>query len=754
MPITSVRLVPGINTEKTPTLNEAGYSQSQLGRWKDGLFQKIGGWTRFYPFALDGSPRDMHAWQDFNDDARLAVGTTEQLDVITDGALIDITPQTFLSDVQPVFDTTASSPNVDITDANLTGAPTTYDSVYFNTPVSVGGIILSGLYPVSVALSSTKYRIVAATNATQTRSNLPISNITKANPGVVTYTGADNIANGDLVYIYGVVGMTQVNGHLFTVAGLNTGANTFQLSGVDTTGYSNYTSAGSISFAAVPQFGTTSGSATVNVTFANHGLSVGDTINFPITTTIGGVTIFGTYSAVAITSANIFTISADVTASSTTTAMMNAGEVELLYYVAVGPVSVGTGYGIGGYGDGGYGTGTTLSVLTGDPITATDWSFDNWGSTLLANPTGGGIYQWTPNSGFQNAQLISGAPIFVHSIFVAMPAQILVALGATSQQTIGVDPDPLFIRWSDQLDYNTWIASDTNQAGSFRIPTGSKIMGGLQGPQNALIWTDLDLWAMQYVGFPLVFGFNKIGSSCGLISQHAVAQMGPGIFWMGQSNFFVLTGGGATPIPCSVWDFVFQDLDQDNIDKCWAWASSTFNEVWWFFPSESGATGQCDSYVKLNTIEGAWDYGTLPRSCGIDQSILGKPIAATPAGLIFLHEDGENDDGNPISWSFRTGFWSLSDANDISFVDWILPDFRYGLLNGSQSATVMITLYSVNYPGGPETTYGPYTATSSSTYINTRLRGRQMAMQISGDDLNSFVRLGRLRVRAAPDGRY
>jgi hypothetical protein len=233
-----------------------------------------------------------------------------------------------------------------------------------------------------------------------------------------------------------------------------------------------------------------------------------------------------------------------------------------------------------------------------------------------------------------------------------------------------------------------------------------------------------------------------------------MTQLGGQVFWMGQSNFFTLTASGATPIPCPVWDEVFQDLDTANSFKCRAWSSTTFNEVWWFYPSKSGGTGENDSYVKLTITEGSWDYGSLKRSAAIDQSVLGTPIAAAPNGLIYQHEVGEDADGQPIAWSFETGFWTISEGSDIPFVDWFLPDMRFGLLNGDQDASVQVTFYSRYYPGGPVRTYGPYTFTQSTQFLNPRIRGREMAIKMSGNDIGSFVRLGLNRYRWAPDGKY
>lgn len=677
MPMGAIRLIPGVDTEKTYVLNEAGISTSSLIRFREGLVELLGGWERFYPFSVSGFVRSLFAWQDFNETGRLAVGTTTELNVVTQGGdLSDITPQILTSDFAPNFSTTAGSANVVVTDPNINNV-TIFDSVYFNTPIAIGGLVLSGLYPIDLVLGPTSYRIVAGSPATSTSTT-----------------------------------------------------------------------------AAVPQFDTTNGSSTVLVTIAAHGLAAGGAVNFPIATTVGGVIILGTYTVVEVTSANQFSIRASNQASSTTSVSMNSGDAQILYYISLGPPEPGTGYGIGSYGTGGYGTGSTNSAQTGTPITATDWTFDNWGQTLLACPRNGGIYYWEPSGGFENAQLISSGPTFVGGIFVAMPAQILVAWGASKTQNIGIDQDPLLVRWSDQLDFTTWTASTTNQAGSFRIPNGSRIVGGMQAPQNALIWTDLDVWAMQYVGFPLVFGFNKVGTSCGLISAHAMTQLGSAVYWMGRSNFFVMTGGGAVPMPCTVWDAVFQDLDENSIDKCWAWSNTPFNEVWWFYPSASGGTGQCDKYVKYNVVEQAWDYGTLDRTAGVDQSVLGMPIAASATSIIYQHETGYAADGAALNASIRTGYFAISEGQEVMFVDWFIPDMRWGTFNGDQNATVTITFYSVMYPGDTnERSYGPYPLTSTTKFINPRIRGRFCAIEIASSSVGTWWRIGKPIYRGAPDGR-
>lgn len=678
MPYGSVKLIPGVNVERTPTLLEAGYSQSSLGRFKDGLFQKLGGFQKFYSFAVSGIPRALHAWQDLNQTNRLAVGTTTQLGSITSGLLTDITPQTLTSSFAPNFSTVINTPTVTIVDSNIANV-TVYDAIYFNTPISVGGIILSGLYPIVTIVGTTSYTITAATNATSTVNN----------------------------------------------AG------------------------------AVPSFTTTNGSANVSVTLTAHGRSAGDTVVFPIATTGGGVTINGAYTVISITSANVFVITASNTASSGATFSMNSGNAQLVYYINLGPAAAGSGFGLGGFGLGGFGTGIVPVGQTGTPITASDYALDNWGQILLACPSGGGIYYWDPTGGFLNASLISTGPIFNGGMFVSQGAQILVAWGSTVTKNIGVQRNPLLVRWSDSGNFLQWTVTSTTQAGSFPIPVGSKIMGGMAVSLQNLIWTDLDCWSMSYMGPPLVFGFNKIGAGAGLASAHAMAQLRGNVYWMGLSNFYVLGGDGVKVLPCPIWDVVFQNLDTSNLDKIRTAPNTPFNEIWWFYPSASGGTGENDSYVKMNITEPGqpWDYGPMARAAWIDQSVLGNPIAASSSSIIYQHETTNNADGAALVPSFTTGYFEIAEGEELAFVDQILPDFKWGTFAGAQTAQVQLSFNVVDFPGNTPTTYGPYTVTQATEYISVRFRGRQMSITASSTDLGSFWRLGRVRYRWGPCGR-
>jgi hypothetical protein len=687
MPYGSVTLVPGVNAERTPTLLEAGYSQSQLMRFRDGLAQKHGGWSRFYANALNGVPRDLHAWEDLNQVTHLGVGTTTSLYVITNNLPFTITPQTLTSNISPNFTTTLNSTAVQITDTNISNV-TTFDTIVLQTPISIGGIVLSGVYPIVQITGTSSYEITSATAAT---------------------------------------------------------------SGVSGGG-------------AVPVFATTSTSYIVKVTINNHALSVGNSVVFPLSTTLGGVTILGTYEVVTVVDSNNFYIFVSNQATSSTSASMNSGNAEIVYYInqaPPSPPSAGSGYGTGGYGNGVYGIGTSGggggggAQQPGIVITATDWTQDNWGQILLACPANGGVYQWNPTAGAINAGLVASAPVYSGGLFVSTTQQILVCWASTVQQAIGIAQDPLWVNWSNVSDFTNFIPTTTDQAGGYRIPKGSRIVGGMATPNQNLIWTDEDCWAMNYLGPPFVFGFNMIGAGAGLISSHAAQSLRGGVFWMGPSNFFSYTANGVNVIPCPVWDIVFQNLNTSFVQNIRALPNTPFNEAGWSYPSSASVSGENDSYVKFNIVEpnAPWDYGSLARSSWTDLNVYGNPLGTNPQGVVYQYETSMDADGQAIVSSFQTGYFYIAQGEDYCFVDQVIPDFRYGFYGQSQGATLSFTFFVTNYEGDAPLQYGPYAFNSTTEFIPVRFRGRLISILVQSSDLGSFWRLGRIMYRWAPCGR-
>lgn len=385
------------------------------------------------------------------------------------------------------------------------------------------------------------------------------------------------------------------------------------------------------------------------------------------------------------------------------------------------------------------------------PYSLLVWSVDNFGQNLLACPSGGGIYTWTPPNTATPAALIATAPTANQGVFVSAPQQIAIAFGA--QPLGGGAMDPMLVRWSDQSDDTDWTPSTVNQAGSFRLSRGSHIVGALSAQLGNFIWTDLDLWQMQYIGFPLVYGFIPVGILCGLLAQKAVAILGSTIYWMSDHGFFAYSGSGVTPIPCSVWDAVYKDLDDANADKCHAESNFHFYEVWFFYPSISGGTGEIDSYIKFNVLTNAWDYGKLVRTAGTDQNKPGGPIWVDGNGFLQQHEVGLDADGQPMTGvTVRSGFTHLAQGTEFLFCDQFIPDILW-TDSTANPPSIEVSLYFRNWPGDTPTVEGPFTVTPTTEYITFRTRAREVAIQIDCDALGTWFRLGLPFLRVQPAGR-
>lgn len=773
----SLKVIPGVDQNKTPALNEAALSSCNLVRFMPdrsgyGLVQKLGGWTAYYPTPISTTPRALWAWEDTNAATYLAVGNQAaptslqaSLDIIAAGNLTNITPRTLTTNPTINFTTTAGSSVVTIVDAGI--STSNFDTVFISTPVAIDTLILAGFYPVTV-----------------------------------------------------------VSGTTYTIQALNA------------LGQPAYAAVGVSSGGAAPTYTTTTGSATVTVTLANHGLVVGGSYSALIATVFNGVTIFGNYTVLTVPTANTFTITASTTATAASTVSENNGNANMVYYIGFGPVQQGTGYGIGGYGSGGYGSGTAITPTTGIPVFTNDWTLDNFGQILVAcpvpelvaaftnvtatgtgstatltlpsstyvipagnvikvtgmsisayngtyyvtassagsvsyasaatgaatggsvgtiDPASGPIFYWDPTSGATTATVMSYGPPVNDGVFVAMPQRQVVAWGSTFA---GI-PDPLLIRWCDIQNFNTpgsWVAQSTNQAGSYRIPKGSRIVGCIQGPQQALVWTDLAVWSMQYIGQPYVYSFNELAVGCGLIGRKAAGSFNGVVYWMGQSQFFMLSGTGVSPIPCPVWDVVFQQLDISHANRIRCAVNSRFSEVAWYYPTTT-SNGEVVAYVKYNTTIGQWDFGTLGRSAWINESVLGPPIGADPSSNYIYQHETSPDAANGTqavamnSW-YQTGYFATNEADNKVFIDQVWPDAKWGYYNSTQSATLNLTFYLTDYPDQAPTAYGPYSLTVGTTYITPRMRGRLVSVYVGSNDLGSFWRIGNMRYRMMPDGKF
>jgi hypothetical protein len=455
---------------------------------------------------------------------------------------------------------------------------------------------------------------------------------------------------------------------------------------------------------------TTAGSTSVGII---GGFAPGSYVAITTTTSVGGLSLNGIYPVVD-TFQSLFDAGAAATSTST----------------------------------GGGGT-ITVSVLLGPAPqlkVSSFWSFDNWGQDLILALRGGGIYVWQDSlgTGTRAAAIGGDQPLATNGILVAMPERHLISFGSAPPSSSTIDP--MLVAFSDTENYTVWTATAYNAAGTFRLAAGSRIICWKRAAAQILIWTDINLVGMAYVGVPYIYGFTELAAGCGILSPKAAATVGNVAFWMSAFSFWSYNGV-AEPIPCTVRDLVFGNLAANAQYLVTAALNAQFNEVTWYYPSASGAGTENDSYVTFNYVDGTWVCGSLARTAWIDNNVLGAPIAAAPGPLIYQHETSKTADGAAIANSLTTGFFDIGDGEDFSFLDQIIMDFA------DQVGTVLVTIFSQQYPNGPTTTVGPFSVSPTSPFISPRIRGRQIALQFQSSGIGTFWRLGALRTRIAPDGR-
>lgn len=376
-----------------------------------------------------------------------------------------------------------------------------------------------------------------------------------------------------------------------------------------------------------------------------------------------------------------------------------------------------TGYGGGAYGVGTYGTprpeGGTLTE-------ATSWAFDTWGELLLGCAFGDGkIYEWDLNEA-NNFVAVTNAPTDCLSMLVT-DERFLLALGSGNRRRA---------RWSDREDRTQWTPAATNESGDFDLQTSGTIQCGLKVRGQTLILTDQDAHIASYQGPPFVYGFERVGSHCGVVSRKAAASVEGGALWMGRNGFFRYAGGVVEPVACEVSDYVFGRMTSAQRSKVFAVANEQVNEVWWFYPS----TIENDSYVAYNYREGHWSIGSMARTTGVDGGIFAQPIWFGADGIAYNHETGYAYDGAEVY--AESG--PVTDGDDVLTAISLFPD------EATQGQTTAIFKARL-YPNATETEHGPY---SMSNPTDVRFTGRQIRVRVTGDAFQPWrVGVPRLDVR-------
>jgi hypothetical protein len=486
-----------------------------------------------------------------------------------------------------------------------------------------------------------------------------------------------------------------------------------------------------------------------------------------------------------------FSIQVYVNSTVTVTAG-TAGSADFVMQINTGSdiYTTGVGWGAGGWGGStpGYsstGWGSPASSGLGIGIQLRLWSQSNFGQNLIINPRGGPLYYWVADSNpntFNRAQLLvstntntqngiawwqtdTSCPSVCNYVLVSDASRFVIAFGVNDYGS--TVQDPLLIRWSDQESVLTWAPSVTNQAGSYRLSQGSKIITALQTKQEILVWTDAAIYSMQYLGAPYVWGFQIMGSNISLMSQNAVATANNVTYWMGADKFYMYSGRVET-LPCTLRQYVFDDINLQQAEQFFASTNEGYNEIWWFYCSANSTT--IDKYVIFNYLEQTWYYGTMARTAWLDSPLREFPMAAGYNGQLIYHEDGV-DDGttNPpsaiVSYCQSSDF-DIGDGHNFGFVWRIIPDVTF---DGSTVNNPTVT-FTVRPRQNPGTNYGStdnpkvissqnyqgqqtYNVQQFTEYAYVRIRGRQMAFRVGSSDVGVTWQLGSPRLDVKPDGR-
>jgi hypothetical protein len=381
-------------------------------------------------------------------------------------------------------------------------------------------------------------------------------------------------------------------------------------------------------------------------------------------------------------------------------------------------------YGSGLYGSGLYGTGSVaLSVDEADT-----WSLDNFGDYVVACMTeDGDVLVWDGNTA-NDAVAATGAPTSCRAIVVT-PERFLVALGAGGNGRK--------VQWPSQETTDDWVADEDNTAGDFELATNGRLKCGKRTSKTTLLFTDVDMHTMDYIGGTLVYSFTQAGDNCGIIAPNAVAVVDTQAFWMGAESFFGYDGF-VKAIPCDVGDYVFNDFNRVQAAKVWAMSNSAFGEVTWFYPS-AGAV-EIDRYVTYNYRERHWTIGNLVRTAGFDRGATPLPFMFGSDGLSYEHETSD-DRGSEVPY-LESGPIEIGTGDRVMRVQRLVPDER-------TLGDVRATLFGRYTPMGDETEYGPY---SLAAETDVRLTARQVRIRLDQYNETDW-RIGLLRLGVLPSGR-
>lgn len=551
----------------------------------------------------------------------------------------------------------------------------------------------------------------------------------------------------------------------------------------DITPIRNTTNAGDVTFSA------SNGSAVITVTDINHGCRENDFVTFSGATTLGGnITadvLNQEHQIETVPNENTYTFRArtantpidsyydnaivDLTGALVTA---NTDDTDTGGSAAVAEYQVNTGVDTSVFAPG-WGAGTWSRTQWGAKANIDVkseilrlWQHDNFGEDLVFNVRDGGIYYFDTSGGTSQRAVdladltgASNTPVVAKQVMVSDIDRHVIAFGCNP---LGSNvQDPLLIRFSDQEDPADWTPTTQNTAGDLRIGSGTSIVQAVETRQQILVFTDVTLHTMQYIGPPFTFGINRISENITIRSPNAAVAIGDKVYWMGVDQFYVYQGQ-VQQLNCSVKEKILTDINNEQSEKITVGVNSGFHEIWWFYPSKN--SDNLDKYVVYNYDQDIWYYGTLNRTAWMDRGVTDYPLAAGTDGHLYFHEFGFDDNSGAAPAAIEAFIQSapidLGDGETFSYVRKLIPDITFrGSTNPSPTAEYTIDAF--NYNGGLQVSSDTANIVKTSAVpveqytekVDLRVRGRAISFKIASTQVGTTWRTGLNRLDIRPDGK-
>ncbi len=713
MPLQKLQFRPGINRETTRYMNEGGWYDCDKIRFRFGVPEKMNGWQRYSDSQFLGICRKLHNWIALDQSNYVALGTHLKLYIEEGTQYYDITP----------FRAAAASLSTDALETNAAG------SKVITVTQSSHGAVTNDF--VTIAGAATFDGITAAELNTEHQ-------VTVVDGNTYTITVASDTASS---------GNTAGGGASITARfQINTGLDTI----VSGTGWGAGQWGGTTAADPATTLNGALNADTAGTGGSGTSVVLTDASGFP---SAGSIVVNET-EVIAYTGKTSNTLTGITRGQDGSTATAGTGVAHANGATVRGAAA------ITGWGDA-----SSLAATSGSE--ARIWTLDNFGEDLLACVRDGELFYWDKTNGLSTRAdkltARSGAdqvPTIARQVMVSDRSRHCIAFACNAQGSS--DQDPLLIRFSKAENAVDWnILTAGTDAGDLIIGSGSKFVSAIETKREILVWTDVSLHSMQFIGAPNTFGLIQIASGLSIVGPNAVVAVNDQVFWMGENQFY-LYDGRTQQIPCTVRDYVFDDINNDQRELVTAGLNSAYYEVFWFYPSKNST--EVDKYVVFNYSEQVWYFGTLARTAWIDAEIRSYPVAAAPDRYLYNHELG-NDDGSTspataIQAFIESSPLSMESGDQFQLIRRVIPDVTF---DGSEQATptVTFTLQGYDKPGqgGQDSVNGTVTKEVSDTVekytdeLFLRLRGRSFSVKIQNTGTGTQWRLGIPRVDVRPDGR-